>query len=345
MTTPRISGARGARGAPTIRQVAAAAGVSRATASRVINGGHLVSSQAREAVEKAIAELGFVPNPAARSLATRRTGSVALVVPEPNARLLTDPFFGGIVNGLSLALDASDLQMILIIARPGASTERASRYLTQGHVDGAVVASHHRDDGLNRALVASGLPCVFIGRPLDVRTAHYVDVDHTLGAQIAAAHLIAAGRRRIATIAGPPDMTAGVDRLAGWRQTMHAAGHSDHRVEFGDFTARGGAAAMSQLLTAHPDLDAVFVASDLMASGAMAVLGARGLRVPADVAVVGFDDIGVAENTDPPLTTVAQPLPAMVAEAGSMLLALLAGRPVPAMPVMFEARLTVRESA
>lgn len=341
-TTSKIAGVRGA---PTIRQVAAAAGVSRATASRVINGGHLVSAQAREAVEKAIAELGFVPNPAARSLATKRTGSVALLVPEPNARLLTDPFFGGIVNGLSLALDASDLQMVLIIARPGASTERASRYLIQGHVDGVVVASHHRDDGLNVELVSSGLPCVFIGRPMDAPGAHYIDVDHTLGGQIAASHLIRTGRTRIATIAGPPDMTAGVDRLNGWRMALRAAGHADHRVEFGDFTARGGAAAMSRLLTAYPDLDAVFVASDLMASGAMAALSARGLRVPADVAVVGFDDIGVAENTDPPLTTVAQPLPAMVAEAGAMLLDLLAGKPVHSESVVFQARLTVRESA
>ncbi|WP_182111822.1 LacI family DNA-binding transcriptional regulator [Actinotalea sp. JY-7876] len=333
------------RGAPTIRQVAAAAGVSRATASRVINGGNLVSPQARAAVERAIAELAFVPNPVARNLATRRTGSVALVVPEPNNRLLTDPFFGGIVNGLSLALDDSDLQMVLVIARRGASTERASRYLTQGHVDGAVVASHHRDDALNRELVDSGLPCVFLGRPLDVRHPYYVDVDHTAGARMATEHLIASGRTRIATIAGPPDMTAGVDRLAGWREAMRTAGHADDAVEFGDFTARGGAAAMARLLEAHPDLDAVFVANDLMASAALTHLAQRGRRVPEEIAVFGFDDIGVAETTDPPLSTVAQPLDQMVARAAVMLLALLAGEEVPPQPILYEARLSLRESA
>lgn len=331
--------------APTIRQVAAAAGVSRATASRVINGGHLVSEQSRRAVEAAIMDLGFSPNPAARSLATRRTGSVALVVPEPNSRLLTDPFFGGIINGLSLALDDSDLQMVLLIARQGASTERAALYLTTGHVDGAVIASHHRDDALNRELVASGLPCVFIGRPLDVVGAHYVDMDNSLGARLATEHLISSGRQRIGTVAGPADMIAGVDRLAGWRDALQAAGRPTDAVEYGDFTARGGSAAMGRLLERHPDLDAVFVASDLMASGALSQLAAHGIRVPQDVAVFGFDDSGVAETTDPPLSTVAQPVGEMAMRAGAMLRALLSDDYVSDEPLLFAARLALRGSA
>lgn len=330
--------------APTIRQVAAVAGVSRATASRVINGGHLVSPATRAAVEAAIAELGFVPNPIARSLATRRTGSVALVVPEPNDRLLTDPFFGGVINGLSLVLEDADLQMVLLIARQGA-TDRATRYLVQGHVDGAVVVSHHRDDSLNRDLIQSGLPCVFIGRPLDLPTSSYVGVQDIPGAGLAVDHLVATGKRRIGTIAGPADMTAGVDRLAGWRQAMAAVGLPDDAVEHGDFTVAGGAAAMGRLVDAHPDLDAVFAASDLMASGALRELRARGLSVPDDVAVVGFDDIGVAASTEPPLTTVAQPLGRMVETAGQMLIGMLAGEPRPERPVLYEARLTVRRSA
>ena len=333
------------RAAPTIREVAATAGVSRATASRVINGGHLVSPQAREAVEAAIAQLGFTPNPAARSLATRRTGSVALVVPEPNARLLTDPFFGGIINGLSLALEDNDLQMVLLIARDGPSARRVARYVTTGHVDGAVVASHHRDDALNRQLVESGLPTVFIGRPLDVTGSHCVDVDNRAGARLATDHLIAQGRRRIGTVAGPVDMTAGLDRLAGWRASLAAAALPDDAVAYGDFTVGGGAAAVARLLATHPDLDALFVASDLMASGVLTHLAARGIRVPQDVAVVGFDDLEVAESTHPPLTTVAQPVTEMAARAGRMLADLLAGVRVPAEPVLFEARLVRRGSA
>lgn len=331
-------------GPPTIRQVAAAAGVSRATASRVINGGHLVSPQARAAVEAAIAELGFTPNPAARSLATRRTGTVALVVPEPNSRLLTDPFFGGIINGLSLALDDSDLQMVLLIARPGASTERVVRYVTTGHVDGAVVASHHRDDSLNRRLLDADLPLVFIGRALEDPTALHVDLDNTTGARLATEHLISTGRRRIGTIAGPPDMTAGLDRFEGWRGAMQAAGLATDAVGHGDFTMRSGAVAAAALLDEHPDLDALFVASDAMASGALGVLAARNLLVPDDVAVFGFDDLGIAETTDPPLSTVRQPVSEMASAAGRLLQSVLAGED-PGAPVLFSPELTLRESA
>lgn len=331
--------------APTIRQVAAAAGVSRATASRVINGGHLVSPQTKAAVEAAIAQLGFTPNPVARSLATRRTGSVALVVPEPNTRLLTDPFFGNIINGLSLALEEGDLQMVLLIARDGTGTRRASRYLTTGHVDGAVVASHHRDDALNGELVASGLPSVFIGRPLDVDHAHYVDIDNTLGARLATEHLLGLGRTKVATIAGPADMTAGIDRLLGWRQALESAGLPTDAMVRGDFTTLGGADAAERLLAQHPDVDAIFCASDVMAASALAVLRTHGRRVPQDVAVMGFDDLEVAESTRPPLSTVAQPVREMAIRAGRMLIDLLAHPERDPEPVMLSARVVLRESA
>ena len=331
--------------APTIRQVAAAAGVSRATASRVINGGHLVSPQTKAAVEAAIDQLGFTPNPVARSLATRRTGSVALVVPEPNTRLLTDPFFGNIINGLSLALEEGDLQMVLLIARDGTGTRRASRYLTTGHVDGAVVASHHRDDALNRELIASGLPSVFIGRPLDVEHAHYVDIDNVLGARLATEHLLGLGRTKVATIAGPADMTAGIDRLLGWRQALESAGLPTDAVVRGDFTTLGGADAAERLLAEHPDADAIFCASDIMAASALTVLRAHGRQVPQDVAVMGFDDLEVAESTRPPLSTVAQPVREMAVRAGRMLIDLLAHPEKDPEPVLLSARVVLRESA
>jgi DNA-binding LacI/PurR family transcriptional regulator len=335
----------GRRGKPTIRQVAALAGVSRATASRVINGGHLVSPEARAAVEAAIDELHFAPNPAARTLATRRTGSVALVVPEPNARLLTDPFFSGIINGLSLALEDSDLQMVLLIARNRETARRVARYVTTGHVDGVIVASHHRDDEMNRTLADSGLPLVFFGRPLDVPTTHYVDMDNTAGAHLATEHLLRRGCRRIGTVAGPTDMTAGLDRASGWREALQAAGLPDDAVEIGDFTSRGGAFAMNRLLDRHPDLDGVFVASDLMASGALRALAARKVSVPGDVAVFGFDDTGLSENTDPPLSTVVQPVSDMAGYAGRMLVAMLAGEDEFGGPVLFEPTLVLRGSA
>lgn len=338
--TPRVR-----RNAPTLRQVAAAAGVSRATASRVINGGHLVSEQTRAAVEAAIAELGFTPNPVARNLATRRTGSVALVVPEPNQRLLSDPFFGHVINGLSLSLEAADLQMVLVVVRPGAGHDRAVRYLTTGQVDGAVVTSHHREDALNRRLVESGLPCVFQGRPLGVPDACYVDMDNVAGGRRATEHLLATGRRRIGTVAGPADMSAGIDRLTGWRQALDAAGLASDAVEHGDFTLTGGAEAARRLIRRQPDLDAVFVASDLMASGALTELAAAGRRVPHDVAVFGFDDLGLAAATTPSLSTVVNPVEAMAVRAGRVLADLLAGGEPPLEPVVFGADIVLRESA
>lgn len=339
-----MNGRRGRSGAVTIRQVAAAAGVSRGTASRVISGSPLVSDRARAAVEAAIAELGFTPSPAARALSRGRSDTVALVLPEPNGRVLSDPFFAQVIVGLSAVLDQQELQMVLLLARPGEGTERIARYLLGKHVDGAVIASHHRDDELNARLTASPLPCVFIGRPLDVDAHSYVDMDNVGGARAAAEHLIERGRVRIATITGPQDMGAGLDRLTGWREAMHDAGLDDSAVAMGDFTEAGGAAAAGALLQTHPELDAIFVASDLMAVGAMRVLRGEGRRIPDDVAVVGFDDFAVAATTDPPLTTIAHPVAAMAARAGELLHDICAGSD-PGEPVIFPAHLVHRSSA
>lgn len=336
----------GRRGAPTIRQVAALAGVSRATASRAINGGHLVSDRARAAVDAAIAELGFTPNPVARSLATRRTGSVALIVPEPNSRVLTDPFFATTINGLSRDLEHADLQLMLLIDRRVGRFDRLARYLMGGHVDGAVIASHHGNEPLNRLLVESGFPCVFIGRPLDVPDqARYVDVDNSLGARQATEHLIDRGHTRIGTVAGPADMSAGLDRLTGWREAMRAAGLPDDAVELGDFTADGGERAMRALIQGHPDVTAVFVASDTMAAGGMRALTELGRSVPDDIALFGFDDIGVAQTTRPQLSTVAQPLEEMAARAGAVLREVLRdGEKVSTEPIYYPPTLVFRQS-
>lgn len=348
------AGARPGRGAPTgapphaptLEQVAARAGVSRSTASRAINGGFKVSPEAQTAVDSAVSELGYTPNRAARTLVTRRTDSIALVVPEPDEKVLTDPFFAGTLQGLSGVLAETDIQLILLIARRGGEVHKTTRYLRNGHVDGAVVVSHHRDDALESVLAASRLPCVFVGRPWSSQPGlQYVDVNNYLGGRRATEHLIAAGCRRIATIAGPLDMAAGVDRLAGWRQALQDAGLSDEAMVRGDFTASSGAAAMEKLLDAHPDVDGVFAASDLMAVGALSVLTARGRAVPGDVRVIGFDDLGVAASTAPPLTTMVNPVVEMSRVAGELLLEQISGRASSTEPRIFGAQVVVRQSA
>ncbi len=271
--TPRTS----STGSPTLDEVARVAGVSRATASRAINGGQKVSARAQSAVDLAVRELGYVPHPAARSLATRRTDSIAVLVPEPDDRVFSDPFFAGTLRGVNRVLSERDIQLVLLLARPGADTERTLRYLTNRHVDGAIVTSHHRDDRLAEHLADIGLPCVFGGRPwTGGDRISYVDVDNVAGEREATEVLLARGCTRIGTVAGPADMTAAVDRLAGWTQAMTAAGLPVDAVEHGDFTEASGETACRALLERHPDLDGLVVASDLMAAGAMRVLAALG---------------------------------------------------------------------
>lgn len=297
---------------PTLIEVARAAGVSRSTASRALNGEPRVSRDTVEQVRRAAEALGYTPNPAARSLVTRRTGTIALVVPETSSMLFSDPYFATLLGGVTAGLSGSGLQLILFIAQEHGDLDRTLAYLRGGHVDGAMVVSHHRGDRLPEALASVDIPVVFDGRPVidtstDRPSPPYVDADNVGGGELAAEHLIARGRRRLGTVAGPADMAPGIDRLAGWTAALAAHGVDTSAVTHGDFTASGGASATGELLDRYPDLDGIFVASDLMATGALQELSARGVRVPDDVALVGFDDLIFSATTTPPLTTVRQP--------------------------------------
>ncbi|HEU0240153.1 MAG TPA: LacI family DNA-binding transcriptional regulator [Micromonosporaceae bacterium] len=306
-------------GRPTLEEVAAAAGVGRGTVSRVVNGSPQVSPAAKEAVERAIADLGYVPNRAARALVTQRTDSVALVVSESEDRVFGQPFFAGIIRGISSSLAETPLQLWLAMAQSSAERVRLNLHLTRQHVDGVLLLSLHDDDPLPALLADRDLPVVLGGRTAsmlgtpEAAPVSFVDVDNVGGARLATTHLVAANRRRIATIAGPQDMGAGVARLAGYRDAMAAESRTvDPRlIAYGDFTEDSGIVAMRHLLAARPDIDAVFAANDPMALGALRVLRDSGLRVPEDVAVVGFDDSVIASQTQPTLTSVHQPIEEM----------------------------------
>jgi DNA-binding LacI/PurR family transcriptional regulator len=310
------------RSQPTLDQVAIAAGVSRATVSRVINGSPKVSDSARSAVSHAVEQLGYVPNRAARSLVTRRTDSMALVVEESESRLFADPFFARTVRGISGVFAERDLQLVLLMAHSTSERARVERYLTGGHIDGVLMVSHHSNYELPLRLKSVGIPVVLGGRPINRLSLSYVDADNVGGAHDAVAHLIERGRARVATISGPSDMGAGVDRLRGYRAALDEAGmgFDEGLTEPGDFSRESGEQAMAQLLERRPDLDAVFAASDLMAAGALRVLKEHGRRIPDDVAIVGFDDSSTARTTDPQLTTVRQPVELFGREMAHMLL-------------------------
>lgn len=296
-------------GRPTLEDVAARAGVSRATASRVINDSPRVSPEARELVDAAVRDLGYVPNRAARTLVTRRTEAIALVLSESENKFFDDPFFASTIRIVSRHLAAANSQMVLLLVHAPDDHERIARYLAAGHVDGALVLAPHRGDPLPAAVRNLPLPIVFGGRPwISEQGLHLVDHDNVGGGREATEHLLNIGRRTIVTVAGPQDEYAGIERLEGWRA---ATGLDDAtaelRSESGDFTQHGGELAMTALLDRVPDLDAVFVANDLMASGALRVLRDAGRRVPEDVAVIGFDDQpAIAPHTAPPLTTIRQ---------------------------------------
>jgi DNA-binding LacI/PurR family transcriptional regulator len=309
----------------------------------VVNG-LTVTASSEDAVRRAIDELGYVPNHAARTLVTQRTDLIALVLPETTDRVFSDDqFFPGLVNGVSQVLEKADKQLVLMLAGSAASHARIERSIAARHVDGVLLASLHGADPLPTALARIGIPVVCNERPLGSTSLPYVGVDNVGGAAAAVRHLLDAGRSRIATIAGPQDMIGGIDRLTGYRQALRESPRRSV-VAVGDFTLDSGYTAMRHLLTDDPSLDAVFAASDLMADGALKALRATGRRVPDDVAVVGFDDIALARYTDPPLTTVRQPIMEIGRQMAGQLLTLVGGTDIePTMTLPTE--LVVRQSA
>lgn len=326
----------------TIEEVASAAGVSRSTVSRVVNGSTAVSPEALVAVQRAIEDLSYVPNRAARSLASKQTHAIALIVPEDTTRFFGDPFFAEIVAGITGALRRSDYLLNLLIASddPG---DKMTSFVRNGGVDGALIVSHHTSDAfIDR--VADAVPVVWGGRPTRFRDGDYVvDVDNVEGARTATTHLIERGRRRIATIGGPVTMVSSIDRVQGFRSALADAGLTPFAEEAGDYSEESGADAARRILAAGRP-DAIFVASDLMARGALTALRSAGIRVPEDIAIVGFDDSSVAVSTDPQLTTMRQPMYAQGEAMAGILLSRLSGRD-PEHQTILPTELVVRASA
>ncbi|AYN41166.1 LacI family transcriptional regulator [Streptomyces dangxiongensis] len=300
-------------GRPTLEEVAARAGVGRGTVSRVINGSPRVSDVTRAAVEAAVAELGYVPNNAARALAANRTDAIALVVPEPETRFFAEPYFSDMLRGVGSELSDTEMQLVLIFAGSDRERRRLAQYLAAHRVDGVLLVSVHADDPLPDLLARLEIPAVISGPRSAAESLTSVDSDNYGGARSAVEHLLSRGRRRIAHITGRPDVYGAQRRVDGYRAALRDAGHAaDERlIETGDFTEEGGRRAMTVLLDRHPDLDAVFAGSDVMAAGARQVLREAGRRVPDDIALVGYDDSAIARHMDPPMTSVRQPIEEM----------------------------------
>src|ERR1035437_3281080 len=243
----------------TLDEVARAAGVSRATASRVVNGSTTVRPDARHSVEQAVARLGYVPNGGARSLATHRSDSIGVVIAETTTKVFSDPFFLELLRGIGAGLNSRHMQLALLMPQSPEEERRLEQYLGSGHVDGAIFVSLHGDDPLPERLHEQGVPVVVGGEPPRGARVSYVDNDNHGGAVLAVNHLVAHGRRTIATITGPLDMPGAASRRQGYLDALRAAGIAP-RPELeagGDFTREGGSRAVRELLGRCPEIDAV----------------------------------------------------------------------------------------
>jgi DNA-binding LacI/PurR family transcriptional regulator len=350
MTSSTRRSERAVQPRPTLESVAAAAGVSRGTASRALNGGTNVSPKALQAVLDAAAALGYRPNLAARSLVLGRSGSIGLLVSESDDRLFNDPFFAKVVRGAHRELADNGMQLVLSLSQTPEERAQTVRFAAGRHLDGVLLISVRGGDPLPEALLEAGIPVIMAGRESRARTERglwWVDADNRGGAREAVRYLVGTGRRVITCVAGPADLAVGRDRAAGWRDELRATQGqrpAAERLERGEFTIDYGYEATRRLLRRVPDLDAVFACGDLLAVGALQALREAGRRVPDDVALVGFDDIPAAEQTDPPLTTVRQPVEAIGRRMAAMMISRLGGQDVEPWAVL-PTELVVRQSA
>lgn len=308
----------------TLEQVAALAGVSRSTVSRVLNNHPSVNQSTRRRVLEVVRAHDFHPNQAARALASRRSQIIGLVIPQPLHSVFSEPYFGALISGTSAACAERGYYLMLSLAAPSAP-DAYSRIIAGGHVDGLLVASAILNSPLVARLHDERFPFVLVGRDPNRTDVPTVDVDNQQGAAKVAMHFVRIGYKRIGTITGPMSMVAALDRHHGFLGGLRSAGLAcpDSAIAEGDWSEQSGYLAMLRLLAAPQHPQAVFVASDNMAIGALRAIRGAGLRVPQDIALVGFDDLPLAEAVDPPLTTVRQPIPQIGYTAATLLIDLL----------------------
>jgi LacI family transcriptional regulator len=330
----------------TLEEIARLASVSRSTVSRVINNQPKVSPEVRERVLKIIAQTGYRPDPAARSLATRRSNIIGLVIPRAVQSLFTDPYYALLIQGIAQGCNAHDYTLSLYLFHTEHEEQKLyPRVLRNQLVDGLIVTGSLVDDPLVPQLIQHEVPFVMIGRPPAAEDVSFVDTDNVSGAYQAVSHLARLGHERIATITGPLSTTVGLDRRQGYLNALRDRNCSPGEafIVEGDFTEAGGYFAMRRLLPHQPE--AVFVASDTMAFGALRALREAELSVPGDVALVGFDDLPAAAYANPPLTTIRQPIRQAGTETVETLLDILSNGQDPARRITMSTDLIIRSSS
>jgi LacI family transcriptional regulator len=329
----------------TLEDIARMSGVSRSTVSRVINEDPNVNELTRRKIWEVIQNSNFQPNLAARGLAVGRTQVLGLVIPMAVTSIFTDPYFPLLIQGISSACNARNYSMMLWLAEPDYEHRMARQILYSNLVDGVIVASAVMDDPIVAALIQDRkIPFIMVGRGPTDAAISYIDVDNREGAAQAVEYLLRLGYERVGTVSGPQTMVAGVDRFQGYLDGLarYRRKLDPQLVQTCEFSELGGYQAMKKLLPQKPD--AVFIASDMMAIGAMRAIQEAGLKIPADIAMIGFDDIPAAARTLPPLTTVRQPIARCGAMAAEVLIDMIVNPSNSPQRMILSTELVLRES-
>jgi len=327
----------------TLEDVARLSGVSRSTVSRVINHDPNVSESTRQKVQEVLDQIGFQPNLAAKGLVSGKTNIIGVVIPTSVVKIFSDPYFPQLLQGISASCNASGYSVMLWLSEPEYERRMIAQILHNGLIEGVIIASVPIKDSIVNSLVESRIPFLEVGRhpALDVS---YLDVDNVQAARNAVMHLVHVGYKRIATITGDLGQISGADRFQGYLNALHDARipFSQLLVAEGDYSEESGYKGMQRLIKQKPD--AVFIASDMMVYGAMRALRETDLHVPEDIAIVGFDDLSSSAKTDPPLTTVRQPISKMGNLAAEALIEMIETDSTEKKRIIVDTELVVRQS-
>jgi LacI family transcriptional regulator len=332
----------------TSQDVAKKAGVSRTTVSFVLNNvpNTQISEETRQRVFEAARDLGYVPDAAAQALASRRSQTVGLVIVRSSQQVAADAFLNLMLNGLVVAAQAQGLCLLVDILQPEHKEQDYLNLVRGKRIDGLILAGPRFDDQALQSLEESQCPTVLIGEsPSD--SFGSVDVNNRAAAAMAVAHLIKLGHTHIGCITNAHSSYAdALERMKGYRDGLQAAGlpFDEHLVRWGDFDPESGRRQMASLLDEAPEMTAVFVASDVVAMGAMAAVAERGIRIPEDIAIVGFDDVLLSQFLVPPLTTVHLPAYDLGYQAVSLLGQMIRREPPPTLRIRLDTQLVVRLS-
>ena len=333
---------------PTQRRIAEEVGVSRTTVSLVLNNvpGTRITSETRERILEAARRLNYYPDAAARTLVSGRTQTIGFVLCQSPDSIFVDAFLPEVLRGVGDAVQEQGFRVLIHSVDDVTAPEAYIGLVREKHIDGIILSGPRSDDQQLLRLKAEKFPVVLLGQ-LPGSDIPFVDVDNVGASKQAVKHLIQLGHRRIGMITNAPlAYTAARDRLTGYRQALVEAGmdYSEDMVRYGDFREESGSEAMRQLLDLLQPPTAVFVASDLVAFGALLEVKRRGQTVPDDVALVGFDDVRLAHYVNPPLTTVRLPAYEQGYRAAMLLTQLIGGKPVEQDEVLLQTELVVRQS-